>query len=135
MKNRLLLIIGAAGIAVCTTPVAPCACVPLRTHVLVYGSVRTSTGASVGDAQVVVIPAPLGAPAGDSSQSRSGSITKADGSYRVEAISLYSPTESLAVRGLAVRAPGDTARAATVGGSLRPLEKAADSVRLDIVFP
>jgi hypothetical protein len=135
MKTRLFVIIGAASIAVCTTPVAPCACEPQRTHVVIYGTVRTAAGASMAGSPVFVVAVPLGGPVVNATELQPSGTTATNGHYRVESISFYAPATPLTVKGAAVNVAGDTARAETVGGSLRPWGQPPDSVQLDLVFP
>lgn len=137
MAKRPVLVLGAATIVFCSTPTVPCACPPTRTHLIVYGTVRTSAGAPVADARVFVTPAPAGAPSYDPiliGQPPAAS-TGMNGGYRIDAFSGFGPTAPALVRAASIRAPADTARAEATGASLRSERERPDSLQLDIVFP
>ena len=125
-------------VAVCTTPVAPCACEPNRTHILVYGNAKDASGAPVVGAAVYVIRPYLGAPVTDPvlAPDHATATTATDGSYRIDLITLESPSSGpVGVLAAAVRAPSDTLRLAGAGGVLRPVGQRPDSVEVNFVFP
>jgi hypothetical protein len=137
MTKRLLLVVTVALVAVCGTPTAPCACEPQRTHLVVYGAVRTAAGTPVAGAKVFAAVAPAGTPAYDPVVVAGDGVTTtdADGNYRVRVVSLFSPTAPAAVRAAVVRAPADTIRTEALGASLRRVDQTADSLALNIVVP
>ena len=137
MAKRLLLVVTIALVAVCGTPTSPCACEPQRTHIVVYGTVRTANGAPVAGAKVFAAAAPAGAAAYDPVVVAGDGVTTtdADGDYRLRVLSVFSPTAPADVRVAVVRAPPDTIRAAAVGASLRRVDQVADSLGLNVVVP
>ena len=137
MKKRFLLALLPVAVAVCTNPTALCGCEPMRTHLVVYGTVRTASGSVVADAQVFVALPPIETHA-TTPFFAPGMVTgptAADGSYRVDALTYLSPPSQVSVVAAAVRAPADTARTTAAGGALRPQNDVPDSVRVGIVFP
>ena len=136
MMKRILLVVPVALAAVCATPTSPCACEPLRTHLIVSGAVHTASGAPVAGATVFVAAAPEGTAALDPVVAgEGGATTDPEGNYRVHAWSHSSPTTPAVVRVAVVRAPADTIRSEAVGASLRSEREAADSLTFNIVVP
>ena len=136
MKNQFWLGVAGVSVAVCSTPASPCACEPARTHLVVYGVARSSTGEGVPGVPVYATLPHLGDAIIDpvSAPGHVTTATAADGSYRVELISLEHPALPVGVSVAAIRPPADTARVATFG-ELRPINDIADSVRADLSFP
>jgi hypothetical protein len=137
-RLRLFLASGSVLVAVCSTPASPCACEPNRTHILVYGNAKNSSGTPVAGAAVFVIRPHLGAPINDPflSPDHATATTATDGNYRIDLITLESPSSlPVVVLTAAVRAPSDTVRLPGFGGLLRPVGQRPDSVEVNFVFP
>jgi hypothetical protein len=137
MVKRLFLVVAVALVAVCGTPTSPCACEPERTHILVYGTVRTGTGVPVPSAKVFAGAAPAEAAVYDPVFGEGHEVvtTDAQGKYRVRVLSPFAPTVPATVRVAVVDAPGDTVRSQAVGASLRSERQAADSLEVNVVVP
>ena len=137
MPKRLLLIGTVVVVAVCGTPISPCACEPLRSQLIVYGAVRTATGVAIPGAKVFAVATPVGTAAPDPVLAAGDAVatTDAEGSYRVRVMSDFPPTEPAAVRVAVVRAPVDTIRTEAVGASLRSERQTADSLELNVEVP
>ena len=137
-RLRLFLAFASVLLAVCSTPVAPCACEPNRTHILVYGVATDEAGAPVAGAAVfVIIPQPV-APINDPvlAPDHATATTATDGGYRIDLITLESPSSwPVGVITAAVRAPSDTVRLPGFGGVLRPVGQRPDSIEVNFVFP
>lgn len=137
MARRLILVAAIALVAVCGTPTAPCACEPLRTHLLVYGAVHAATGAPVVGAKVFVAAAPAGTAAYDPVVVAGDGVatTDAAGNYGVRVITAFPPTAPAMVRVAVIAGPVDTIRTEAVGASLRSVRDPADSLALNVVVP
>src|SRR5687768_13050050 len=99
--------VAAAALTVCgTLPTEMCACPPARTHLIVYGTVRTSEGVAVHGARVFVAAMRSGATIDPVLGAEHLPVySDAVGRYRVEAYSGFSPTAPALVVAAAVR-PG-----------------------------
>lgn len=137
MTKRLFLGVTTALVAVCGTPTPPCACEPLRTHLLVYGAVRTGGGAPVATAKVFVVATSAQTAAFDPVLAAGDGVTTTDaqGRFRVRVLSHFAATAPAAVRVAVVHAPADTVRSEAIGASLRSEHQVPDSLELNVVVP
>lgn len=137
-RTRFAIALASAIVAVCSTPASPCACEPSRTHIMVYGVTKDASGVPVAGATVFVLIPNLFDPVNDPvlSPAHVTATTSSDGAFRLELISLQSPsTFPVGVLAAAVRAPGDTVRIPGFGGLLRPVGQKPDSIELNFTFP
>ena len=140
MPKRLwLLILVAVIVGACRSSTQPQGCDICVTGAIVYGSVTTSAGAPVAGARVAVDLHSSSCAVSSAALEAGATLSDATGSYRLVAISPYSPAVQCAI--VTVTPPAGVGASVTADSShsvrlqdTYPTTVPLDSVRVDIVL-